>query len=51
MDSVKEEILKFLNNKGIQDIKVYFVYSKTDEANTKFKCGGNGKKTLGFVKR
>lgn len=50
MDSVKEEILEFLNNKGIQDIKVFFVYSKIDEANTKLSVVAMGRKYLDLLK-
>lgn len=49
MDSVKEEILNFLNNKGIQDIKLYFVYSKTDEANKILSVVATGRKHLDLL--
>ena len=49
MDSVKEEIVEVLNNKGIEDIKVYFVYSKMDEANKKVSVVAMGRKHLDLL--
>jgi len=49
MDSVKEEILKIFNNKGIEDIKVYFVYSKMDEANKNLSVVAMGRKHLDLL--
>lgn len=49
MDSVKEEILKFLNNKGIEDIKVFFVCSKTNEENEILSLVAMGKKHLDLL--
>ena len=49
MDSVKEEILKFLNNREIEDIKLYFVCSKTDEANKNLSVVAMGRKHLDLL--
>jgi len=50
MDSVKEEILEVFNEKGIEDIKVYFVYSKTDLANKTLSVVLMGRKHLDLLK-
>jgi len=50
MDSVKENILEFLNKKGIDDIKVYFVYPNADLANKSLSVVVMGRKHLDLLK-
>lgn len=50
MDSVKEEILELLVNKGIEETKVYFVYSKTELANKNLSVVIVGRKKLDLLK-
>ena len=50
MDSVKEDILKLLKNKGIEAMKVYFVYSKTGVSNKTLSVVVVGRKKLDLLK-
>lgn len=50
MDSVKEDILKLLKNNGIEEMKVYFAYSKTEVTNKTLSIVVIGRKHLDLLK-
>jgi len=50
MDSVKEEILKLLKNNEVEEVKVCFVYSKTELSNKTLSIMVMGRKQLDLLK-